>query len=233
MERAGKIVPAVERYRAAKDLAPDQVELLSDFARARLASGPDDPAAVDEAVTAFIAVLAKRPDDPWARQGLEFVARRDADAVPREWPDRRRLDRTVTALAAIATADPSDGTAWVNLGNARRTAGDLDGALAAFEHAVEGNPYDAAAWNDRGIALAAAGRKADARASYERAVELDPGAVASHQNAARLARLAGDLDAADRHAAAALATARVLGGHAQLYRSILDRVWRTRRAASR
>lgn len=233
MERAGRIGPAVERYRAARDLAPDDVEVRSDFARARLASGPDDPAAVDEAVAEFLVVLSKRPDDPWARQGLEFVARRDADAVPREWPDHRRLDRAVTALAAIAAADPSDGTAWVNLGNARRTAGDLDGALAAFDHAVEGNPYDAAAWNDRGIALAAAGRAADARASYERAVELDPGSVAAHQNAARLARLAGDLDAADRHAAAALATARVLGGHTQLYRSILDRVWRTRRGTVR
>ncbi len=161
------------------------------------------------------------------------MARRDTDAVPREWPDRRRLDRMVTALAAIADADPADGTAWVNLGNARRTAGDLDGALAAFDRAIEGNPYDAGAWNDRGIALAAAGKAAEARASYDRAVALDPGAVAPHQNAARLARLAGDLDAADRHAAAALATARVLGGHAQLYRSILDRVWRTRRAAGK
>ncbi len=233
MERAGSLGPAVERYRTAKDLAPDDVEVLSDFARARLASGPEDPVAVDEAVASFVAVLTRRPDDPWARQGLEFVARRDTDAVPREWPDRRRLDRMVTALAAIADADPADGTAWVNLGNARRTAGDLDGALAAFDRAIQGNPYDAGAWNDRGIALAAAGKAAEARASYDRAVALDPGAVAPHQNAARLARLAGDLDAADRHAAAALATARVLGGHAQLYRSILDRVWRTRRAAGK
>ncbi|MBL9085875.1 MAG: tetratricopeptide repeat protein [Planctomycetia bacterium] len=233
LERAGRLGPAVARYRAAKDLAPDDTEVLADFARARLASAPDDVAAVDEAVAAFVVVLAKRPDDAWARQGLEFVARRDADAVPREWPDRRRLDRMVAALRAVAEADPSDGTAWVNLGNARRTAGDLDGALDAFERAVAGNPYDAGAWNDRGIALAAAGRPADARASYARAIELDPGAVAPHQNAARLARLAGDLDAADGHATAALATARVLGGHPQLYRSIQDRVWRARRMTAR
>jgi tetratricopeptide (TPR) repeat protein len=139
----------------------------------------------------------------------------------------------VRVLEAVADADPTDGTAWVNLGNARRNAGDLQGSIAAFERAVDGNPYDAGAWNDRGLALLAAGRATDALASFDRAIALDPGAVAPHQNAARVTRWAGDLDRAERHAAAALATARVLGGHAQLYRSILDRVWRTRRAAPR
>jgi len=233
MERAGRLGPAVERYREARARAPDDVEVLADFARARLASGPDDPVAVDEAVRTFVEVLGRRADDPWARQGLEFVARRDADAVPREWPSRTRLDRMVATLRAVAEADPADGTAWANLGNALRTAGDLEGAVAAFDRALASNPYDAGAWNDRGIALAAAGHAAEARTSCDAAIERDPGAVAPHQNAARLARLAGDLDAAARHASAALATARALGGHPQLYRSVHDRVWRARTAPTR
>lgn len=229
-ERAGRLAAAVEHYRAARALLPDDPAILADFARARLGSGPDDPAGVDEAVAVFVEVLRRRPDDAWARQALEFVARRDADAAPREWPDRTRLQRTVAALRAVVDADPSDGTAWTNLGNALRTAGDTAGALDAFEKAVEANPYDAGAWNDRGIARLAAGDVEGALASFAKATALDPGATAPLQNAGRLRRLTGDLDGAVRDTAAAIGPARALGGHPDLYRSMLDRVWRARRA---
>lgn len=228
LERAGRFREATERYREARALAPTAPGLLADFARARLASAPDDPDAVDEAVAVYEEVLARDPEDAWARSGLAYVAQRDSEEAARAWPDRRRIDRAVKAFAVIAAADPSDGAAWGNLGLALRLAGDEDGAEAAFARSLEANPYDARTWNDLGIARSGAGKHAAALEAFAKALELEPGQTSAHQNAARLRRLAGDLEAATAHTARALATTRAIGGHAPLYRALLDRVWRAR-----
>lgn len=228
LERAGRYGEAADRYREARALAPESVDLLADFARARLASAPDDPDAVDEAVAVYEEVLARDPEDAWARSGLAYVAQRDTDEAARAWPDRRRIDRAVKAFRAVAAADPTDGAAWGNLGLALRMAGDDAGAEAAFARALEANPYDARTWNDLGIARVGAGRHAAALEAFDEALALEPGQTSAHQNAARLHRLAGDLEAATAHTARALATTRAVGGHALLYRALLDRTWRAR-----
>ncbi|MCC7138373.1 MAG: hypothetical protein IT460_08115 [Planctomycetes bacterium] len=225
-ERAGRLDDAVARYREARAAAPDDVELVADLARARLRAAPEDAAAVEEATAWFLEVLARNPADSWARQGLEYVARRDTDAAPKAWPDTLRLTRAVRIFGALAQADPADAVAWANLGTALRNAGDAKGAVEALDRAVEANPYDGSLQNDRGIALLARGDRAAARAAFDRAAALDPTATAPHQNAARLARLDGDVAGARAHLAAAITVSRSVGGHPMLYRAMLDRVWR-------
>ncbi len=230
-ERRGKFADAVARYRAILAAKPRDVDAERDLARALLSLSAEDPAAGDEAIGLFLEVLAARPDDADTRRGLEWQARTDATDAHREWPDRRKLDRAVAIFRALAqtAVAPDDGFAWAQYGNGARMGGDSASAVAAFDKAVEVNPFDGAMWNDRGIALVAAGRRDEALASFEHAISIDSGETAPRQNAARLLRLSGKDDEADAHVAAALRTARAVGGPTALYRSLIDRGIRARR----
>lgn len=227
-ERRGRAKDAVARYRAVVAAREGDVLARRDLARALLTLSADDPSVGDEAITIYLDVLQRKPDDADAREGLSWQARTDATNAHREWPDHRRLDRAVAIFKALAQASPDDGVAWAQWGNAARIAGDDAAATIAFEKAVAASPFDASTWNDRGIALLAAGRRQDALASFAKAAEIDPGDTAPRQNAARLLRLAGRDDDADAHLAAALRTARATGGPASLYRALLDRGLRAR-----
>jgi tetratricopeptide (TPR) repeat protein len=230
-ERRGKYAEAVARYRAIVAVRPEDVDARRDLARALLSRSTEDPTAGDEAIDLFRKVLAARPDDADARRGLEWQAQTDATESFRDWPDRRKLDRAVAIFRALAetAVAPDDGFAWAQYGNGARIGGDAATACLAFDKAVELNPFDGRMWNDRGIAFVAAGRPEEARASFEHAVSIDPGDTAPRQNLARLLRLSGKDDEADAHLAAALRTARAVGGPASLYRSLIDRGIRARR----
>ncbi len=227
-ERGEKLAAAVLRYREVMAARPEDPEAWTDLARVLLRHAPDDPASVDESVALLERVLAVRPDDPWARQGLDWQARKDANAAPREWPRRAGLDRACRLFRRLAEADPTDAVAWGRLGNVLRLAGDAKGSLEAYERAVAENPFDASLWNDRGIALLAAGDRAGALASWEKSIGLDAGDPAPRQNTARVRWLSGDDDGAAMQYAAALHATRTVVGHPMLFRSFLDRVWRTK-----
>jgi tetratricopeptide (TPR) repeat protein len=83
----------------------------------------------------------------------------------------------------LARARPGGIDAWPALGQARAAAGDLAGAVAAFERALELDGERAAVWYQLGRALEDLGRRDEAHAAFDRALVLDP----LHQ-AARQAR---------------------------------------------
>lgn len=226
-ERAERLAAAIPRYREVVAARPNEPEAWTDLARVLLRQAPDDAAAVEESVGLLERVLAVLPDDPWARQGLDWQARKDANAAPREWPRRARLNRATRLFRRLAETDPTDATAWGRLGNILRLAGDPKGSLEAYDRAVAENPYDASLWNDLGIAFLAAGDRPAALVSWEKSIELDGGDPAPRQNTARLRWLAGEDDAAAVHYTAALRATRAVTGHPSLFRSFLDRVWRT------
>lgn len=227
-ERRGRYRDAVDRYRAVQAARPADWESDRDLARALFALSTDDAAMRDEAVELYRRVLVTRPDDADTRTGLGWQARLDATNAHREWPDHRRLDRAVAIFRALAETSPDDGLGWAQYGNAARIAAMYDASLLAFERAVAVNEFDASTWNDRGIALLAAGQSKAAVASFEHAIRVDGGDTSSRQNAARQLRLSGMDDAADAHLAAALRTARAVGGQVSLYRALLDRGLRAR-----
>lgn len=230
-KRPGDAVPHYREVLAAK---PGDAEAERDLARAILGGawagrGSPDPAAVEESVAHMLAVLKIEPADDWTRQALDWQAARDGEAAPKDWPDRTRMDRAVRLFQALAESDPTNAYGWSQLGNSRRNAGDAAGAVAAFDRAVAANPYDALAWNDRGLALLAAGEDAKAVESFEQAIRIDPKDPSPRQNGGRLRWLAGDDEgAAAQWLVAARATASI-EGRPMLYRSFIDRAWRTHR----
>jgi tetratricopeptide (TPR) repeat protein len=231
----GRVAEALGRPEAAADLyaevakrRPEDASAWSDVGRARLRSGPDDPAAVSLAVEAFRKALALDAADPSARDELSWVAGRAAARAHGAWPDRGPLDRSIEVSALLAETDPTDAVAWRNLGNQRRVASDAAGSLDAYEKAVDANPYDAAIASDRGLALRAAGREDEALAQFEKAVEIDGAAISPRQNAGRIRWLRGEYDAAEAHYAAALRASRTTGGKPLLFRFLIDRCWRAR-----
>lgn len=101
------------------------------------------------------------------------------------WHDDRRLFQSMVA------ADPANASAHYNLGHALAAAGDLDGAVAAWERAVEVDPGHAAAHNNLGNAYAMTRRHAAARRHYEAARRLDPSEAIALYNLARIAEIEG------------------------------------------
>jgi len=64
--------------------------------------------------------------------------------------------------------------AWFYRGNEQNRKGDLEGALASFDKALEIKPDYHEAWYNRGITLGNLGRLEEAIASYEKALEFNP-----------------------------------------------------------
>ncbi|HEV2748482.1 MAG TPA: sulfotransferase [Allosphingosinicella sp.] len=69
-----------------------------------------------------------------------------------------RIAEAIAAYERLLAADPADFEAWNNLGNARREAGDADGAVAALERAAALRPESPLVQFNLGVSLAAAGR---------------------------------------------------------------------------
>ena len=80
------------------------------------------------------------------------------------------------------------------LGHVKRLQGDLDGALADFNKAVELKPDFAAAWNNRGLAKQTKGDWAGALADFSRAIEIKPELAAAYNNRGEVRRAKGDFN---------------------------------------
>jgi lipoprotein NlpI len=78
----------------------------------------------------------------------------------------------------------------------KQTKGDLDGALADYNRAIELNPKDAKAYTNRGLVKQARADLDGALADYARAVELDPKDVLAYYNQGVLKKDRGDLSGA-------------------------------------
>src|ERR1019366_4611242 len=80
-----------------------------------------------------------------------------------------------------------------NHGNARRAKGDLDGAFADFNKAIELDPKDANAYINRGIAKQARNDLDSAITDYNRAIELNSRYAPAYVNRGSATRAKGDL----------------------------------------
>jgi len=82
-------------------------------------------------------------------------------------PTRRRY-------TAAIRLNPQSASAYNNRGTARRSLGDLDGAIADFSRALELNPRHANAYNNRGLVRQARGDLIGAATDFEAALRLTP-----------------------------------------------------------
>ncbi len=115
------------------------------------------------------ATLRGMPPPVTARQGIPVS-------------NRSRFLVILILIALVLFVGVSIRDAYYNRGAAKIEKGDLDGAIADYNRAIELNPKDARAYNNRGIAKRAKGDLDGAIADYNRAIELDPKLAIAYNN---------------------------------------------------
>jgi tetratricopeptide (TPR) repeat protein len=154
------------------------------------------------------AALRDRPDDLSTRVALANLKAMKGDLAGAEalctvdappllrlkgylLQSRERLAEAAECYERIVAADPSDWEIWNNLGNARRAAGDLAGAIDALGRARRLRPGLAAIQLNYGMSLAVAGRLEESLEAYAEAARLEPGNPALQLELGKLLRHLG------------------------------------------
>ncbi|HVU01984.1 MAG TPA: tetratricopeptide repeat protein [Polyangiaceae bacterium] len=153
----GKADQALGRLKRAAELDPDDPERLTNLGTVLLIRGQ-----VADALVAFRRAVDLVPNDARALSDLGtayLAANRAADAKP-------YLERAVAA-------DPR-ATFLSNLGYAEQQLGDVAGAVATLQKALDKDPKLASAWLNLGSAFVALGRLDDAERAFKKAGALDP-----------------------------------------------------------
>ncbi len=113
------------------------------------------------------------------------------------------------AILGLAGCFSSGPTAMddVNRGNAKRDAGDLDGAIAVYNQVLDSDGRNAAALMNRGVAEVKKDLKDAAMADYNQSIMLDPNNSLAYYSRGVLKNIRGDFEGAitDYTKAAALA----------------------------
>lgn len=139
----------------------------------------------EEALQAYDAAVAKKPDYAWA--------------LARKGRTLRLLNRLEDARACYERAlqiQPDYAWGWNGKGIILDRMGDTAGALAAFERACEYNPKDVWHWYNRADMLQKLGRDDEAAAVISRALELNPRHANSWAKLGQMQRLRGEYEAA-------------------------------------
>jgi tetratricopeptide (TPR) repeat protein len=85
---------------------------------------------------------------------------------------------------------------FFNRAGAKKAAGDLDGAIADYDRAIQIDPKDAAIYNNRGLTKQAKGDLDAAIVDFNRAIQLNPKDAIAYSNRGNAKRDKGDLDGA-------------------------------------
>ncbi|RFU46794.1 tetratricopeptide repeat protein [Paraburkholderia sp. DHOC27] len=120
-------------------------------------------------------------------------------------------------VGRAARLRPQDAALQLNLGNALKAMGQLDGAIERFRNALTLAPSFPLAHYNLGNAYAAAGRHEDAADAFQKSLRLQPGNASSHNN------LGNALHALGRHQEAIVSFERALElqpGHAGAHNNL-------------
>jgi len=145
------------------------LELAPNFPLAQLLAGEirDQQDRTEDALALYRGI---DPKSPVARSG-QLRAALALDTLG-------KTDEAVAALQALATANPSDTEALVELGDVLRSHNRYQEAAQAYDQAVQRSPgADAKSWRlyyDRGVAFERSGQWPKAEADLKHALELSP-----------------------------------------------------------
>lgn len=183
--QAGDPAAAIPHFRHVLEAAPGDVPTRCNLALALLSVG-----ALDEAS----AVAAAGGADPRLRRVAAYA-----------WQQQGRLAEAATAYEAVLEAWPDDWESCNNLGNVRRAAGDLDGAIRAFQRAIELRPGSIEMVFNLSNALGQAARHEERVAMMGEAARFAPGDARVQTEYGVAAAEARDFAAAEAAYRAALA----------------------------
>jgi len=94
--------------------------------------------------------------------------------------------------------NPNDVDAQILHANALAGLKDMDGAVEAFEKAVEMDPQRASSYSDLGSAQAVKGDKDKAEAAFRKAIQINPNSASAHLSLANFLWANGKLDEAEK-----------------------------------
>ncbi len=213
----GDRAEALENFRAAAALEPDNLLTLHD-----VAMGLRELGRPDEAEAAYGEVVTKDPRHVASWRGLGLTARQRGDHaealenfrtaatldpeniwtlldVATELRELALLNEAAAAYRDIATRFPEIVHGWRGLGQLARQRGDRAEALEHFRTAEELDPENAMARLDVATELYELGRLDEASTAYRAVVARDPRVEHGWRGLARLARQRGDRAEALEH----------------------------------
>lgn len=183
--QAGDAAAAIPHFRSALDGAPEDVPTRCNLAIALLSLG-----ALQEAGE----VLEAGGGDPRLQRLAAYA-----------WQQQGRLAEAAAAYEAVLAASPDDWESCNNLGNVRRAAGDLDGAIHAFRQAIGLRPDMVEMVFNLSNVLGQAARHEERMATMAEAARISPRDARVQTEYGVAAAEAGDFAAAEAGYRAALA----------------------------
>jgi TolB-like protein/Tfp pilus assembly protein PilF len=174
---AGRLLPDEQATLAARPT--HNAEAYDHFLRGNFLIAQRAPAAARRAVAEYRAAVALDPAfaHAYGRMGLAYVL-----FVDWGWPFPGLTDDSLLALGAAAAdraleldAESTDGWLARAYTQLSRNPTTFDGALPAFERAIELDPRNAEAHHQYGDVLMSMGRDSQAAEEFRRALAIDPG----------------------------------------------------------
>ena len=163
LSRFGHPDRSVQVARRAAEANPTDPDIRDFIARTLLASYPDKPDAIKEALTQLGECLRLRPEDPvplWRFSNDFFATPKTPVAVQR--------------LAGLMRPYAGRPDAHFYLGMVADARGDPEEAAAQYQVALKNNPKDANLYHKLGLMLQKAGKIDGAIAYFQKSVELEP-----------------------------------------------------------
>jgi len=194
---------ALEIARRAAQAEPTDADVRNFIAHTLIASYPNKPEAVNEALTQLAECLRLRPDDvvplwmftqdffespkpPAAVEQLgtmmrPYAGRADAHLYLGFVADARgELGEAISQFQAALKKDPNNAGVYNQLGVALSKAGHFDEAIADLQRSVELNPMNATARFNLGAVLLQGGKDAQGLKELSEVIRLKPDYAAAH-----------------------------------------------------
>jgi len=161
----GKTGLALEHYRTAVAIAPDNVAALNNLgtALAGLQAAPGDQGQVAEAIACFRRAQQIDPASKAAYYNLGVALSREG-----------RTEEAIAQYRKALEIDPNFSDAHLNLGNALRKSGQSDEAVDHLRQALKITPDQAAAYASLGLIYSQRGDDKQAAACWQEALDIEP-----------------------------------------------------------
>src|SRR5439155_94389 len=201
----GDVNGAIADYNRAIELDPKNASAFNSRGMLKKSKGDLDGAITDfnsaiELNENFAIAYKNRGDAKQAKgdaAGAKEDLKRAGELDPRlrdEESSADHVDRgTAKGKETKSAASVED---FFNRAGVKKAAGDLDGAIADYDRAIQLDPKDAAIYNNRGLAKQEKGDLEAAIVDFNRAIQLNPKDAVACSNLGNAKRDKGDLDGA-------------------------------------